>query len=564
MISADSNNTAKNILKSLIKKIFSIETSEFYENTDYSNLLDICKNIKNVNLKDKLLFILYENIFLQGNKLKKQVSDIDIKCFQICIEKNNSDKDNKYFLEYISEESDIFNIFFPKKKGWTTEIINLISFIMKVKKDFSILFECVELVMSFNDKYYVPHLYNNDFSNKNFEELLDSFYNYFMSISHETERNKNYSIIYRDNNFIEYNCTNDEMAQYLNKKDYDIKILKEFIYNNSDIKNKNKKCSTIIKDNDNKLQNNNNQNEKCLNKRVDDDILKNNNKNKKIDSVKLTILGNNNKNNEFEEIIKNLKNEIKNDYDEKFKKQKDDYDEKFKKQKDDYDEKFKKQKEDYEEKIKKQKNEIDSLNNTTNQIKENNLNLKAQINHLKVEMKKELNNKEENLKKEFNNKEENMNQNIEKLKDELDIIKCRGLVKSIIDFVYSVFYEININKNYEEKKNAILNQIAIYETYDNMNKSLLEQLYDFIEKIFIKKKEGDKKSHEILELKKLFEQIKGNEDIKNVFAKLKLDNYIVAMNNLYKQNDSILSDNNLIYLIQNKKEEFLNNIKIKK
>ena len=179
-------------------------------------------------------------------------------------------------------------------------------------------------------------------------------------------------------------------------------------------------------------------------------------------------------------------------------------------------------------------------------------------------MKKELNNKEENLKKEFNNKEENMNQNIEKLKDELDIIKCRGLVKSIIDFVYSVFYEIKINKNYEEKKNAILNEIAVYETYDNMNISLLEQLSDFIKKMFIKKKEGDKMAHELSELNSLFKQIKGNEEIKNVFAKLKLDNYIVAMNNLYKQNDSILSDNNLIYLIQNKKEEFLNNIIIKK
>ena len=44
-------------------------------------------------------------------------------------------------------------------------------------------------------------------------------------------------------------------------------------------------------------------------------------------------------------------------------------------------------------------------------------------------------------------------------------------------------------------------------------------------------------AHEISELNSLFKQIKGNEEIKKVFAKLELDNYIVVMNKLYKKND---------------------------
>ena len=493
MTSLEPKNEAKNALRSLIKSMFSLELKEFNDDVDFSNLLDICKNIKNLNLKGKLLFVLYEIIFMEEKKLKTKIDTELLKCFEIAIGKNTNPEEVSIYEKYIQNELDSLDIIFPKKKGWTNEIKSLLSFIMTVKKDFGILFKCVEIVMSYNDKYYIPNDNNYEFSKYSLDDLLDQLYDYFM-YNHSFTPNKNYTIIYKDNNFININCKTDEILQYINKEKYEPKILKKFTKINSDIiskANKKEECSDLIKDNDDKLRNNdnnyeettniskdnddksNNNNENCLDKKKDDDILNNN---KKIEPVYKTYLENNNNNCLNDEILFQINNKI-NDFKEnlgkeidelklELKNQKLDYEEKIEKQKIelknqklDYEEKIEKQKIDYEEKIQAQKTElknqkttIDSLSNESRQYKENSQKLKEQVTHLKVGQRK--------LTEQFKMTEQDLNKRIKSLENELDTIKCRGLIKSLLDFIYYVFFDLNYKKNYDEKKNDILKKIS--------------------------------------------------------------------------------------------------------
>lgn len=116
MTSLESKSQSKNALRSLIKAMFSLELKEFNDDVDFSNLLDICKNIKNLNIKGKLLFVLYEIIFMVGDKLKTKVDTELLKCFEIAIGKNINPEESSIYEKYIQKEIDSRDIIFPKKK----------------------------------------------------------------------------------------------------------------------------------------------------------------------------------------------------------------------------------------------------------------------------------------------------------------------------------------------------------------------------------------------------------------------------------------------------------------
>lgn len=151
---------------------------------------------------------------------------------------------------------------------------------MTVKKDFDILFKYVEIITSNNDKYYIPNNdNNNELSKYSFDGLLAQIYNYFM-FNYSFVPNKNYTIKYKDNNFININFKIDELLQCINKEKYEPKILKKSTKINSDIiskDNKKEEYSDLIRDNDDKLRNSNNNYEEIRNIRKDNDDKSNNN-----------------------------------------------------------------------------------------------------------------------------------------------------------------------------------------------------------------------------------------------------------------------------------------------
>lgn len=50
-----------------------------------------------------------------------------------------------------------------------------------------------------------------------------------------------------------------------------------------------------------------------------------------------------------------------------------------------------------------------------------------------------------------------------------------------------------------------------------MDEYILEKLFDFVNKKYSKKKDGDSLAHDITEIKTLFKIKKGDEKLKNIF-----------------------------------------------
>ena len=157
-------------------------------------------------------------------------------------------------------------------------------------------------------------------------------------------------------------------------------------------------------------------------------------------------------------------------------------------------------------------------------------------------------------------KKQEQNKRIKILEGELDSIKCRGLIKSIIDFIYYAFFYLNFEKNYGDKKNEILQQFELLKKDKESDGTILEKLYEFVNRIYNNKKGGDDLSHKISEIETLFKIIKNDEKIQKIFVQLNLGSYFSLMNKIYKNNTYQKEYNSIISLIENKKEVFLNSI----
>ena len=136
---------------------------------------------------------------------------------------------------YIKKEIDKLTTILPKAKRWTKKIIHLFSFIIKIKKDFVLLFNCIEIVLSYNNKYYIPNVYSNDFTKNDFDTLLDELFDYFIDNS-KIKDNESYTIVYENNQFKNTTVTTDKIFDYINKKYSNIKDIKDFIAKNTKIK----------------------------------------------------------------------------------------------------------------------------------------------------------------------------------------------------------------------------------------------------------------------------------------------------------------------------------------
>ena len=99
------------------------------------------------------------------------------------------------------------------------------------------------------------------------------------------------------------------------------------------------------------------------------------------------------------------------------------------------------------------KNEkIKRIENENKLIKESNSILKDKFSLLSKEnQNQKKKSEEENLK---------IKMEIKDIKHELNSIKSRNLIKCLLDYFYSIYYGLNFDIDYKEKKDAILEQIS--------------------------------------------------------------------------------------------------------
>lgn len=199
-----SKKTVIERLQGLVNNAFNLELSELKQEEDYIKALKICQNIREVNSYQKILFILFEVLFIQDGKFKNIIEENNLKLFDICLKGKMCSQDEKnYLLNSISDEIERFSVIFPKNKNWPQPTINLICLLdNKAKEDFSIIFRAIEALISNKNKFYIPNINKYDFSNKSSDELICSFFS-FLSEYIEDSHNYYFSIIYdeKENEF---------------------------------------------------------------------------------------------------------------------------------------------------------------------------------------------------------------------------------------------------------------------------------------------------------------------------------------------------------------------------
>ena len=234
-----SKKTVIERLQGLVNNAFNLELSELKQEEDYIKALKICQNIREVNSYQKILFILFEVLFIQDGKFKNIIEENNLKLFDICLKGKMCSQDEKnYLLNSISDEIERFSIIFPKNKNWPQPTINLICLLdNKAKEDFSIIFRAIEALISNKNKFYIPNINKYDFSNKSSDELICSFFS-FLSEYIEDSHNYYFSIIYdeKENEFKTIEIIDEITLNSKNSNYSSIKELKNIIKSSSVIK----------------------------------------------------------------------------------------------------------------------------------------------------------------------------------------------------------------------------------------------------------------------------------------------------------------------------------------
>jgi len=234
-----SKKTVIERLQGLVNNAFNLELSELKQEEDYIKALKICQNIREVNSYQKILFILFEVLFIQDGKFKNIIEENNLKLFDICLKGKMCSQDEKnYLLNSISDEIERFSVIFPKNKNWPQPTINLICLLdNKAKEDFSIIFRAIEALISNKNKFYIPNINKYDFSNKSSDELICSFFS-FLSEYIEDSHNYYFSIIYdeKENEFKTIEIIDEITLNSKNSNYSSIKELKNIIKSSSVIK----------------------------------------------------------------------------------------------------------------------------------------------------------------------------------------------------------------------------------------------------------------------------------------------------------------------------------------
>jgi len=573
-------------LKILIKKKLNLEVGTLKEENNYINLIKICIE-SNISQKNKLLFILFHTLFIHNDHFKKSIDNDKLKAYEICIKDKVNEEEKKYFLNYVDEELDDFSYMLPDKmfSSDSSELLEIVCLIMKEKKEVGLFFQCFEIIMENKNIYYIPNKYYTfNFQKDNNFYLFNQL---FEIIEKEIENNKDsnyFSLVCDGNKFTKIYLSEAEILKYLNEEKKDIKYIKSFIKNNSCQNTKSIKNNKQIKYNskvnpDNAQQNKNNNNyNNIINKEnlIDKFNSLNINKNKSnniiqkdededffeklanslVKELNYQKAPNNILQEKYETEIQQkfkekLKAEIKQKLEEKMNLQKAELQQQ-------YEEKLNLQKaelQQFEDKLNSQKKEISSLKlrikdmeNEKEILKINKEKTKEDFKLSKYNQNLELN----SLKKIIQDKEEEINS----LNWNLDIIRSRGTIKGIIDILYAIYYELDLNKNYKDKKDIMKKKLQNLINEDKKNKLVYKDLYKFIGDIYSKKRQGDSLAHDNIELNKFFKIMEKYSCI-NILKELNLNNLLLKLNQFYLNNlfdnDDNDNDNTNNIIINNNK-----------
>lgn len=522
---------AKQIIKKAIKMLFSLEMKDLKEASNYIELLNMCKNLKYITSKKWLFIKALEVVFFTDGKFK---------------EKNEDDNDIKYLDYLINEKSysnfpnfkNDFNEFIKEKKYIEvfggldiihSEEIKIIAFICEVTKDSKILFDCINAIYSLNIPNYIPpkmsYLFPEDF--KTFLEQVEEFINY-----HDFDENKEYfSLEYDINNGLDIKWYSfEESDDWILKDDNSTshKDLKRYIANNSIQPSNIKKGGT--------------QNSSQV---IDNVQLKREEDEKK--DIKINEIEEKKKYEDIGEM--NVKSDVSKEYFIELKEIEKNFNEKLRLQEIKYNQEINSLKEKNEEMNRKitsmkkfQEMNVKCLNKKMEKIKE------ADENLLKIEKEKckrlgssldssKFSNNE--LKKDIDTKKKEilkLNTENDKLSRRLNIVACRTISKSVIDFLYYVFTSTFKGSSYSDEKDEIIEKIKERKkNEDEYQDKILTDFIAYLDKIYDIKMEGDIYAHPIVDLNLLIKLIgSGFENINLLLSKLQLNQLFGKYNQYYK------------------------------
>ena len=561
---------AKGAIKKTMMKLFSLEFEDLDTKENYIELLYLCKNIDKLESYKWLIFRALEIIFIENNTFKDKIENQKaIKYFDYLIDKKAYAKDKEFQNGFIEFKKKYYEVF--QKSGFPSKEKEVLEFIGEVTKDVKIILECIDFISANAIQKYVKSQCKYKFFGK-LEDYLDQLKTFFEKGEPDSEK-EYFSIEYDDEKKFHFKYFSyKEVEPFYKKADKPptLKDIKKYISLNSITVLKSKKKEGV--------------------KGIE---IKSGNPNEERSNLSFIINNEDNQKN-----IKENKNEEETGFDIKEKKLLDfikkEYDEKFKLQ----DMRINSlQKENAEQSTK-----INSLLKENEQIKLNNISLNKKIksmekyhrddinrlekimdeekNKLKeqlkrenlnyLELKEKISNYQSSNKKSEKDKEKQSKEisDLEKdkyeLNNKLNKIKCRTLIKSIIDFFYYVYTSNVQGDNYFTEKNSIIQEIEKKDK-TNLNetqKLILSQLVEYLNAIYNLKIEGDDFAHPLAEFDLLISLVgHGYENIINLLNQLELTLLFKKYNELYKlrikdgNTDKIMEEIELV--LSEKKDNFL-------
>jgi len=575
---------AKGAIKKTMMKLFSLEFEDLDTKENYIELLYLCKNIDKLESYKWLIFRALEIIFIENNTFKDKIENQKaIKYFDYLIDKKAYAKDKEFQNGFIEFKKKYYEVF--QKSGFPSKEKEVLEFIGEVTKDVKIILECIDFISANAIQKYVKSQCKYKFFGK-LEDYLDQLKTFFEKGEPDSEK-EYFSIEYDDEKKFHFKYFSyKEVEPFYKKADKPptLKDIKKYISLNSITVLKSKKKEGV--------------------KGIE---IKSGNPNEERSNLSFIINNEDNQKN-----IKENKNEEETGFDIKEKKLLDFI-------KKEYDEKFKLQdirinslqKENAEQSTKinslqkenaEHSTKINSLQKENEQIKLNNISLNKKIksmekyqrddinrlekimdeekNKLKeqlkrekinyLELKEKISNYQSSNKKSEKDKEKQSKEisDLEKdkyeLNNKLNKIKCRTLIKSIIDFFYYVYTSNVQGDNYFTEKNSIIQEIEKKDK-TNLNetqKLILSQLVEYLNAIYNLKIEGDDFAHPLAEFDLLISLVgHGYENIINLLNQLELTLLFKKYNELYKlrikdgNTDKIMEEIELV--LSEKKDNFL-------
>ena len=562
---------AKGAIKKTMMKLFSLEFEDLDTKENYIELLYLCKNIDKLESYKWLIFRALEIIFIENNTFKDKIENQKaIKYFDYLIDKKAYAKDKEFQNGFIEFKKKYYEVF--QKSGFPSKEKEVLEFIGEVTKDVKIILECIDFISANAIQKYVKSQCKYKFFGK-LEDYLDQLKTFFEKGEPDSEK-EYFSIEYDDEKKFHFKYFSyKEVEPFYKKADKPptLKDIKKYISLNSITVLKSKKKEGV--------------------KGIE---IKSGNPNEERSNLSFII---NNEDNQKNIKEKKLLDFIKKEYDEKFKLQ-DMRINSLQKENAEQSTKINSlQKENAEHSTK-----INSLQKENEQIKLNNISLNKKIksmekyhrddiNRLEKIMDEEKNKLKEQLKREKTNYPElkekisnyqSSNKKSEKdkekqskeisdlekdkyeLNNKLNKIKCRTLIKSIIDFFYYVYTSNVQGDNYFTEKNSIIQEIEKKDK-TNLNetqKLILSQLVEYLNAIYNLKIEGDDFAHPLAEFDLLISLVgHGYENIINLLNQLELTLLFKKYNELYKlrikdgNTDKIMEEIELV--LSEKKDNFL-------